>query len=65
MPTLNGKEVHERVQASRPGVKVLFMSGYSGEILAKRGLLPGQAPFLLKPFGTRDLAAKVREALEA
>jgi DNA-binding response OmpR family regulator len=49
---------------ARPEVKVLFMSGYTGDALLQRGLLEG-AKFLEKPFTPNSLAAKVREVLES
>lgn len=64
MPGLNGKELEERIQGLRPGLKVLFISGYTGDILAKRGLLQEETQFLQKPFRGQDLARKVREVLD-
>jgi PAS domain S-box-containing protein len=65
MPGINGKELRERVTALRPGIQVLFMSGYTGDIMAKRGLLEQEIRFLQKPFRIQDLARMVRTALDA
>ena len=65
MPGLNGKELEERLTRERPGLKVLFISGYTGDILAKRGLMGGETHFLQKPFRMLDLARKVREVLDS
>lgn len=64
MPGMNGMELQQRISATRPELKVLFISGYSGEILAKRGLLDEETHFLQKPFRILDLARKVREVLD-
>ena len=65
MPGLNGKELQEYLTQARPGLKVLFMSGYTGDILAKRGLMREETQFLQKPFRMVDLARKVREVLDS
>ena len=63
MPGMNGKEVADQLAASRPGIKVLFISGYSGEVIAHRGVLGAGVAYLPKPFTPEALAAKVREML--
>ncbi|HEV2104378.1 MAG TPA: ATP-binding protein [Candidatus Eisenbacteria bacterium] len=63
MPRMNGRRLAEALCAQRDGVRVLYMSGYTDdEMLLRVGLEPGEA-FLRKPFGLRELAAKVRETL--
>jgi PAS domain S-box-containing protein len=63
MPGMNGKEVAARLTAVQPGVKVLYISGYSGELIAHRGVLDAGVDYLPKPFTPEALAAKVREML--
>jgi len=63
MPSMTGPELAERLVERRPGVGVLFMSGYSGAAVADRGALI--ADLLEKPFAIDQLASKVREALDA
>jgi CheY-like chemotaxis protein len=63
MPRMNGKELMERVTKIRPGIKVLFMSGYTASVIATHGVLDDGLYFIQKPFGIDTLAAKVREAL--
>ena len=63
MPGMNGKEVADRLTALRPGIKVLFISGYSGELIAKAGVLHAGIAYLPKPFTSDVLAARVREML--
>jgi two-component system cell cycle sensor histidine kinase/response regulator CckA len=64
MPGMNGRELYRRVAATRPGVKVLFMSGYSEEVIATQGILEGGLDFIAKPFAIESLARKVREVLD-
>jgi hypothetical protein len=64
MPEMSGRVVAERVAAFHPGVKVLYMSGYTDDVVAHHGILEGGVTFLQKPFTTHTLANKVREALE-
>ncbi len=65
MPGLNGKELADRLRLSRPAVKVLFISGYTGEAISQHGILDEGVSFLSKPFGPRELLAKVRQTLDA
>jgi two-component system cell cycle sensor histidine kinase/response regulator CckA len=64
MPGLNGRELSERLATSQPGLPVLFMSGYTGEDVQARSLLPQEAAFIQKPFAPEELVAKVRTMLE-
>jgi len=65
MPEMNGRELAARLRANRPDLKTLFVSGYSASALAPRGVLDEGVHFLQKPFSLEDLAASVREALDA
>lgn len=64
MPGMNGNELHQRILQLRPDIKVLFMSGYTGDIVARRGLMDEHTHFLQKPFRLANLAQKVRAALD-
>jgi two-component system, cell cycle sensor histidine kinase and response regulator CckA len=64
MPGLNGRELHERLQAVRPGVPVLYTSGYPSSVIGRHGVLEPGTHFLPKPFTMRDLATKIREAID-
>jgi len=64
MPSMNGKELKERLEQVKPGIKVLYMSGYTANIIAHRGVLAQGVEFLQKPFATRDLTKKVRQSLD-
>jgi signal transduction histidine kinase/ActR/RegA family two-component response regulator len=65
MPGLGGRELAERVVGLRPGLKVMFMSGHTQDVLLKEGVQQGGAAFLQKPFTPSALAQKVREALDS
>jgi CheY-like chemotaxis protein len=65
MPGLNGRVLAERLGAIAPGMRILFMSGYSDEAVHRHGVLGESAAFLEKPFTERALARKVREVLDA
>jgi two-component system, cell cycle sensor histidine kinase and response regulator CckA len=63
MPGLNGRELSERLARSLPGLPVLFMSGYTGDDVLARSLLPDEAAFIQKPFAPEELVARVRAML--
>jgi two-component system cell cycle sensor histidine kinase/response regulator CckA len=65
MPGAGGKEVADRLGALRPGIKVLFMSGYTDEAIVHHGVLDSNVKFIQKPFSPAALATKVREVLDA
>ena len=64
MPLVNGRELGERLAVERPGLRMLFMSGYTDDDILRRGLLRPGSPFLQKPFMPGDLSRKVREVLD-
>lgn len=63
MPEMNGPELARQVLALRPGIQVLFMSGYTGGGVIGQGLLDPSTPFIQKPFTAETLAERVRTAL--
>jgi CheY-like chemotaxis protein len=63
MPRTSGPELASRLQKISPGLKVVFMSGYSDDIRLRRGLQAGDDNFIMKPFSPDELAGKVREEL--
>ncbi len=63
MPEMDGKKLSERICAMKPGMRCLYMSGYTADMIARQGVLEEGIHFLSKPFSLKDLAAKVREAL--
>jgi len=64
MPRMSGRELGQEISRRFPGVPVLFMSGYTGEDVRRRGLLEGSAPFVQKPFTPEGLARRVRTLLD-
>ncbi len=64
MPDMNGKELFTRAERKFPGLKVIYMSGYTDDIIAYHGVLPGDVHFLQKPFSVRDVVSKIRKVLD-
>jgi two-component system, cell cycle sensor histidine kinase and response regulator CckA len=65
LPGIDGHELYRRAAAKRGAFPVVFMSGYTDNLLAEKGLQEAGAAFLQKPFSHDELAAKVRAALDA
>jgi len=65
MPRLSGRDLAAKLSPERPGVKVLFISGYTDDTIVRHGVLEGGVAFLQKPFNLRALAEKIREVLKA
>jgi PAS domain S-box-containing protein len=63
MPSLSGRELADRLKERWPGIKVLFMSGYTDDTIVHHGVLEKDAEFIQKPFSPGQLAIKVREVL--
>ncbi|MCB0210287.1 MAG: PAS domain S-box protein [Anaerolineae bacterium] len=63
MPEMNGQELYQRIAEVRPGIKALYMSGYTNNVIAHHDILREGINFLQKPFTIRDLTRKVRQAL--
>ena len=65
MPETSGKEVAERLNQIVPGINVLFMSGYTDEVIVHHGVLDSNVEFIQKPFTPMALWKKVREVLDS
>jgi PAS domain S-box-containing protein len=65
MPTMGGGDLAARLLVLRPGMKVLFMSGYTDDTVVSQGVSHDHFAFLQKPFSKADLLRKVREVLDA
>jgi PAS domain S-box-containing protein len=63
MPGLNGKELTDRLTLLRPGIKVLYMSGYTADVIAHHGVIDKDVEFMQKPFSVSTLVQKVRSLL--
>jgi PAS domain S-box-containing protein len=64
MPGMNGRELAQRIQAIKPGIRILFTSGYTADIIGRRGVLDPGVQFIEKPFTLESLARKVHTVLE-
>ncbi|MCP4198457.1 MAG: response regulator, partial [Proteobacteria bacterium] len=65
MPDMNGRELHSKIVHLRPQIKVIFMSGYTDDVIAHHGVLDEGLHFLQKPFSIRALATTVGSVLDA
>jgi two-component system cell cycle sensor histidine kinase/response regulator CckA len=65
MPGMNGRELAQRISEIRPNTKVLYMSGYTENVIGHNGTLDADVRLLQKPFTLRDLKNKVREVLDS
>jgi two-component system, cell cycle sensor histidine kinase and response regulator CckA len=65
MPGMNGRELAEAMAARRPGIAVLYVSGYTRDLVARQGILESGVQLLQKPFDPQVLIARVREVLDA
>jgi PAS domain S-box-containing protein len=65
LPKMHGNEVYKKIKIIKPDIKCLFMSGYSNDIIEKRGVFNEGIKFISKPFSPYDLLKKVRETLDS
>jgi len=65
MPQMSGHELAERLQVARPEIRVLYMSGYTADVLGPRALLAADRVLVEKPFTPESLTRKVRQAIDA
>ncbi|MGQ9669646.1 MAG: response regulator [Desulfosoma sp.] len=65
MPDMNGKDLATEIREGRSTIKVLYMSGYTANVIAHHGVLNPGVSFLQKPFGYKDLATRVRQTLDS
>ena len=63
MPEMNGRDLAEQLTSQYGKLRSIFMSGYTADVIAPRGVLPEGVHFLQKPFPLKELAARVREVL--
>ena len=64
MPRLGGRELAQRLCEARPGLRVIFMSGYTADTMLRQGIADTGSAFLQKPFTAQQLAKKIRETLD-
>ena len=64
LPAMNGRELFDHLREIRTGLRVVFMSGYTDDLIAQHGVLEPGVSFIEKPFNQESLARKVRETLD-
>jgi CheY-like chemotaxis protein len=64
MPGMSGRALGEGLVARHPGIRTLFMSGYTDDEVLRRGIVDAKTAFLQKPFTPTALALRVREILD-
>jgi response regulator RpfG family c-di-GMP phosphodiesterase len=64
MPGKNGREILAEIKEINPEIKVIFISGYTADIIQKRGIIEEGVEFVTKPFSNNLLLLKVREMLD-
>lgn len=65
MPGMNGRDLAHAFQSAWPGIKCLFMSGYTADIISRQGILHEGLQFIQKPFSSQEIANKIRSVLDA
>jgi CheY-like chemotaxis protein len=65
MPEMSGRVLGERFAEMKPGIRILYMSGYTDDAVVRHGILQANIAYLPKPFSTESLARKVREVLDS
>jgi len=63
LPGLSGPALKDKIGAIRPGIKILFMSGYTSNVIIHHGVLENGVHYIQKPFSMNELALKVRQAI--
>jgi CheY-like chemotaxis protein len=64
MPVKNGREAYEEIKGIEPGIRTIFMSGYTDDIIAKKGILEAGFDFISKPIHPDTLMRKIRDVLD-
>jgi DNA-binding NtrC family response regulator len=64
MPEMNGRELSKKITTLHPGIRLLFMSGYTANVIAHQGILDDGVAFIQKPFSIADLTSAVRRVLD-
>ena len=64
MPEMNGRDLSGKISALYPGIRLLFMSGYTANVIAHQGVLDDGVAFIQKPFSMEDMTAKLRGILD-
>jgi len=65
MPEMNGRDLSIKLKSIHPEMKILFMSGYTADVIADHGVLEEGVNFIQKPFAMKDLGGRIREILSS
>jgi CheY-like chemotaxis protein len=65
MPRMNGREFSDQLMLSRPGTKILFISGYADDVVLRAGISRMGTPFLQKPFSLKELGRAAHELMNS
>jgi CheY-like chemotaxis protein len=64
LPSMSGRELADRLEPTRPGMKVLYTSGYTDDAILRHGVLDAATNFIGKPYTRAELTRKVRDVLD-
>jgi FixJ family two-component response regulator len=64
LPEMSGRDLAGQIMGLCPGIRILFMSGYTADVIAHQGVLDNGMAFIQKPFSMHDLLGKVRGVLD-
>jgi len=64
MPKKNGREIYDEIRGLRPNIKFIFISGYTADIILKKGIVEEGVDFVTKPFSKNAILLKVRTVLD-
>lgn len=65
MPEMNGKELSDKIKEIIPDIKIIFMSGYTANVISRQGILEGGIEFIRKPFSRNEFAAKINRIISS
>ena len=65
MPHMDGRELAERVLERQPAARIIYSSGYAGDVVSRHGALPAGVAFVQKPYTIDVLLSRIRETLDA
>ena len=63
MPEMNGRELAEQISTIHPNIKILYVSGYTSDVIAQHGVLNTGIHFLQKPFSRKQLDEQIQHML--
>ena len=63
MPRKNGKEAYDEIKKTNPDIRVIFMSGYTGDVIISKGIIEKEYDFIQKPLSPNELLLRVKGAL--